>query len=110
DALVSRAWPPATIASYSFDFGDGSAVVGPQTEPTDDHTYTFGGTYTVTLTVTDTAGRTATTTRKVTVTNGLVTHSSFEAGTAGWNTTGSGAGRTVTPCPGSQRRGSATTT
>ena len=45
------------IASYSFDFGDGSAVVGPQAGATATHTYSAAGTYAVTVTVTDTGGR-----------------------------------------------------
>jgi len=43
------------IASYSFDFGDGSEPVT-QAEPTTEHTYTMPGTYAATLTVTDNAG------------------------------------------------------
>ncbi len=42
------------IARYEWDFGDGGGtVVG---GPTADHTYAFGGTYTVTLTTTDAEG------------------------------------------------------
>ena len=57
------------IASYTFDFGDGSAVVGPQPQATAAHTYTSAGTYTVTVTVTDTAGLSSTATQDVTVTD-----------------------------------------
>ena len=35
------------VASYSFDFGDGSLVVGPQPGATASHTYTAFGTFTV---------------------------------------------------------------
>ena len=42
-----------TVASYAWDFGDGSAR-RPAVDPT--HTYAAAGTYTVTLTVTDDAG------------------------------------------------------
>jgi PKD repeat protein len=97
DASASTSWW-TTIASYRFDFGDGSAVVGP--DPTADHTYAFGGTYTITLTVADTAGRSSTTTRQVTVTGGIVGNASFESGTAGWNTSGSGVGVTLAGVPG----------
>jgi len=38
-----------TVVSYSWDFGDGTFGTG----PTPSHTYLLGGTYTVTLTVTD---------------------------------------------------------
>jgi len=55
------------IASYSFDFGDGSPVVGPQTGATANHTYAVAGSYTVTVTVTDTSGAPATATALVTV-------------------------------------------
>jgi parallel beta-helix repeat protein len=54
------------IASYSFDWGDGSTT-GPQSAATANHTYSSGGTYTVTVTVTDTDGTTATTTQQVSV-------------------------------------------
>jgi parallel beta-helix repeat protein len=56
------------IASYAFDFGDGTAV-GPQPGAAAVHTYTTPGTYTVTLTVTDTAGLVASATAQVTVTD-----------------------------------------
>lgn len=59
------AWP---IASYTFDFGDGSAVVGPQAAATATHTYTSAGSRVVTVTVTDTGGRWATKTATVQVT------------------------------------------
>ena len=52
------AWP---IASYSFDWGDGSTatvVNAPATSA--QHTYSAAGTYTVTLTVKDTGGLTST--------------------------------------------------
>jgi fibronectin type 3 domain-containing protein len=43
------------IASYAFDFGDGSPVVGPQAAPTATHSYATAGSYTVTVRVADTA-------------------------------------------------------
>jgi len=43
------------IASYAFDFGDGTNVV--TTSATAQHTYSAPGTYTVTLIATDTAGK-----------------------------------------------------
>jgi parallel beta-helix repeat protein len=60
--------PDATgIASYSVDFGDGT-VVGPQPSPSFTHGYGSAGTFTVTLSVRDTAGQVATATRSVTLT------------------------------------------
>jgi len=57
-------WTP--IATYTFDFGDGT-VVGPQSGATATHTYPLFGNYTVTVTVTDTAGLSSTATAPVTV-------------------------------------------
>ena len=57
--------PDGTIASYRWTFGDGSAAVTTQNAS---HTYTAGGTYTVTLQVTDNQGATNSTSQNVTVT------------------------------------------
>jgi PKD repeat protein len=47
--------PPDTIASYTFNFGDGSAAVT-QSTPTISHIYQKAGNYTARLTVTDSRG------------------------------------------------------
>jgi PKD repeat protein/phosphatidylglycerophosphate synthase len=65
-----------TIASYRFDFGDGT-IVGPQPGPTATHTLA-GGTWTVTAVVTDNDGGTATTSASVTATTpNLAPHGSI---------------------------------
>ena len=46
--------PDGTLASFSWDFGDGETLTS--TDPTPEHTYDAPGTYTVTLNVTDNEG------------------------------------------------------
>jgi parallel beta-helix repeat protein len=69
DAGQSSDTDATPIATYRFDFGDGT-VTDPQTVATSDHTYVLPGTYTVTVTVTDTAGLSSTATSDVTITAG----------------------------------------
>jgi PKD repeat protein len=95
DASGSSDTDATPIASYRFDFGDGSAAVGPQASATASHTYTAAGTFTVAVTVKDTAGLSSTATSQVTVAQNLVGNSGFETDTAGWNTSGSGSGVTL---------------
>jgi PKD repeat protein len=68
DASGSSDTDSTPIATYQFDFGDG-AVVGPQAAPTASHQYPNAGSYTVTLTVTDTAGNSSTASTSVTATS-----------------------------------------
>jgi PKD repeat protein len=55
--------PDGAITNYAWNFGDGSVGAG----ATPSHMYGAPGTYTVTLTVTDSGGQTGTTTHTVTV-------------------------------------------
>ena len=59
--------PDGAIADYTWDFGDGTEVVGGKTPA---HTFATAGTFTVRLTVQDTQGATASTTQSITVTAG----------------------------------------
>ena len=73
--------PDGTIASYSWDFGDGSAAgsgVAPQ------HTYAVAGTYQVTLTVTDNQGATGSVTNAVTVTSVVAADAFGRTTSNGW--------------------------
>jgi PKD domain/Carbohydrate binding domain len=88
------------VASYRFDFGDGSSAVGPQLGTFAEHSYAAAGTYTVSLRVEYRDGESAVATRQVTVSPGIVGNPSFEAGTSGWNASGSGPGVTLSQTPG----------
>lgn len=66
DASASTAGS-SPIATYAFTFSDGTTV-GPQASPTARHQVTAAGTYTVTVTVRDQAGRTSPANASVTVT------------------------------------------
>jgi PKD repeat protein len=63
DAAGSQAAPGRTISRYEWTFGDGSGGTGIN----ESHRYTKAGSFAVTLTVTDSAGRTGAATKSVTV-------------------------------------------
>jgi PKD repeat protein len=65
DGSASTVGAGATIATYAFNFGDGSATSS--SSPAVNHTWTAVGTYPVVLTVTDSLGRTDSQTLVVTV-------------------------------------------
>lgn len=92
------------IVSYTFDFGDGSTAVGPQSSPTTTHVYNTPGSYTVSVTVVDSAGLSSTATAKVDVRSStptnLISNPGFESGLTGWNTSGSDPGVSLTQVSG----------
>jgi len=71
--------PDGTIASYAWDFGDGTSGTGAKPS----HTYPGAGTFTVSLTVTDNAGGTGTTTQSVTVAPNRPPVAAFTSSSAG---------------------------
>ncbi len=82
DASASSS-PNGAIASYSFDFGESGPSVT-QTSPVFTHTYAISGTYSVTLSVTDTSGTTVSTSKEITI--GMVLSQPVNvSNTAGWS-------------------------
>jgi PKD repeat protein len=63
DGTVSTVSPGRTITRYQWNFGDNVIVEGPRVQ----HVYNRAGTYTVTLTVTDSGGATDTESRTIAV-------------------------------------------
>jgi parallel beta-helix repeat protein len=73
------------ISTYAFDFGDGTTA-GPQAGATASHIFTSPGTYTVQVTVTDTAGLASIATGQVVVAapTNQVANGTFETNLTGW--------------------------
>jgi parallel beta-helix repeat protein len=95
DGSASTDTDGTPIASYAFDWGDGSAATGPQASARATHTYATAGSYAVTMTVKDAAGQATTATTQVLARSNLVGNPGFETSLTGWNTSGSIAGVTV---------------
>lgn len=81
-----------TIASYDYDWGDGSAH---GTTGNASHTYTTPGTYTISQTVTDNGSASSTTTANVSVPASVAPIPYFGAGNSTYATTAGGATLTV---------------
>ncbi len=80
--------PDGTIASYAWDFGDGTT--GQVANP--DHTYAQDGTYTVTLTVTDDGGKTDSVSHDVTPRANQAPVAAFSAAASGLSVSVDGSG------------------
>ncbi len=84
--------PDGSIASYAWDFGDGSTATGAKPPP---HAYAAPGTYTVRLTVTDDDGASGSTTKSVTIASpdpgGLLASDAFtRTVSSGWGAADTG--------------------
>jgi parallel beta-helix repeat protein len=86
DASASTDGDATPIATYRFDFGDGTTV-GPQAVPSATHTYAAAGAFVVTVTVTDSAGLCASATAAVTAKQGTTTTTTTTTTTAPPTTT-----------------------
>ena len=81
DSSASKGYDGATLANYSWAFGDG----GTSTAPSPSHTYTSAGSYTVTLTITDSSAATGTISQTV-VTSHQAPQGAFTSSTSATNT------------------------
>ena len=93
DGSGSSAPPGGSIASYSWNFGDGSPA---GSGATPQHTYAAPGTYQVTLTVTSNQGATSSVTHAVTVASVIAADAFGRTVSNGWGTADTGGPWTVT--------------
>jgi PKD repeat protein len=85
--------PGGSIASYSWDFGDGSSA---GSGATPQHTYAAPGTYQVILTVTSNQGAKSSVTHPVTVTSAIAADAFGRTTSNGWGTADTGGPWSVT--------------
>lgn len=85
--------PDGTVASYAWNFGDGSS----STAAAPSHTYAAVGTYTVTLTVTDNGGATGTATKAITLSQVVASDTFTRTTASGWGSADTGGAWTVSP-------------
>lgn len=102
DANTSRLKEPAnepyTAPVYTWNFGDGSTVSGVN-DASEFHSYQYGGTYTVTLTVADSGGNVNSTTRLITVVGAAPPGSGGPGGSGGTSQTSAGNGSSSSSSP-----------
>src|SRR5207249_2752954 len=89
DASGSSDTDATPIATYQFDFGDGTKV-GPQASATASHVFASAGSFTVAVTVADTGGLSSTATGSVRALLNMVKNSGFEKDLSGWVPYGKG--------------------
>jgi PKD repeat protein len=85
--------PDGSITSYAWTFGDGGTATGAKPS----HTYAAGGTFTVTLVVTDNQGATGTTSTTVSPVTAFALDTFSRTVSGGWGTAETGGAWTTSP-------------